>query len=225
MSIVAMKQEIELTKEAIHQLEVKLMDLENKVKAYEAIPPRPIGTKFKWTKDAENYRVAVQTKKGVLQVKVVTNGVGDYHENCTCKRCVEIRLSNGQIPPWRRGPPLKMTLFENEFHWRESFDEMGGKMVITSAPIPRYIRLLRMMPLKGKTDARKLKELETRFPDSIITLIVTQPLLAQYDIKYEGDGISCKDGDRWSQFFWAFGEKYEILISWRGYIFDIEQKI
>jgi len=223
-----MKQEIELTKEAIYQLEVKLTNLENKVKAYQSIPPRPIGTKFKWTKDADNYRVAVQTKKGVLQVKVVTNGVAAVEVaewRCTCSACEEIRLSNGRIPPWRRGPPLKKTLFENEFHWRESFDEMGGKMVITSAPLPRYIRLLRMMPLKGKTDARKLKELEVRFPDSIITLIVTQPLLAQYDIKYEGDGISCKDGDRWSQFFWAFGEKYEILISWRGYIFDMEQKI
>jgi hypothetical protein len=54
---------------------------------------------------------------------------------------------------------LKKTLFENEFHWRESFEEMGGKMVITSAPIPPYIRLLRMMPLTAKTDARKLKEL------------------------------------------------------------------
>ena len=224
MSIRLMKQEIETTENAINELQLRLEALQNKVKAYEAIPPRPIGTKFKWTKDANNYRVAVQTKKGVLQVKVVTNGVADYHKNCTCVPCEEIRLSNGSIPPWRRGPPLKKTLFENEFHWRESFDEMDGKMLIISAPLPRYIRALRMMPLKGKTDARKLKELEERFPEAIITLIVARPLLAQYDIKYEGDGISCKDGDRWSQFFWAFGEKYELLISWRGYVFDIEQK-
>ena len=97
-------------------------------------------------------------------------------------------------------------------------------MVITSAPLPPYIRALRAAPLKAKTDARKLKELEERFPEAIITLIVTQPLLAQYDIKYKSDGISCKDGDKWSMFLSAFGKKYELLISWRGYIFDMEQK-
>ena len=225
MSIRAMKQEIEQTEEEIYKLEVKLTTLQNKLKVYEAIPPRPVGTKFKWTKDADNYRVAVQTKNGFLQVKVVTNGVADCHKNCICVPCEEIRLSNGEVPPWRKGPPLLLTQFENEFHWRESFDDTGGKMVVTSAPLPPYIRLLRTDPLKAKTDAQKLKELEGRFPDAIITLIITKPQHKQYDIKYEGDGISCKDGDKWSLFFSGFGEDYEILISWRGYIFDMAQKI
>jgi len=219
-----MKQEIEATENAINELQLRLTTLQNKVAAYEAIPPRPVGTKFKWTKDADNYRVAVQTKNGVLQVKVVTNGRTDYHENCGCDRCVEIRLSNGSIPPWRRGPPLKTTLFENELHWRESFDEIAGKMVITSAPLPPYMKQLCMMPLNGKTDGLRLKELEARFPEAIITLIITQPLLAQYNIKYEGGGISCNDGDKWGLFFSGFGEKYEVLISWRGYVFIIDQK-
>ena len=217
-----MKQEIEQTEEEIDKLVVKLTSLQNKLKFYEAIPPPPVGTKFKWTKDANNYRVAIQTKKGFLEVKVVTNGVASYHEDgCKCVPCEEIRLSNGHIPPWRKGPPLLLTLFENEFHWRESFDEKGGKMVITSAPLPKEIRALRATPLKSKTDAQKLKELEKRFPEAIITLIVTQPQHKQYDIKYEGDGISCKEGDKWSLFFSAFGNNYEMLVSWRGYIFDV----
>lgn len=221
MSIQRMKEEIELTQEAIHQLNVKLAVLQIKLKVAEETPPRPVGTKFKWTK-GDDYRVAIQTKTGFLEVKVVKDGQPQYHETtCTCTPCTEIRLSNGQIPPWRKGPPLKTTFFENEFHWRESFDEMGGKLVIFSAPLPKDIRALSLMPLEAKTDGLKLKELEKRFPGAIFTLIVAEPEPDQYDIKYEDGGIACEKGKLWSLFFSGFGDNPHMLISWRGYVFDI----
>lgn len=114
MSVQRINQEIQAT-------EAKLRVLQAKLQIAGAMPLHPVGTKFKVTLGPNSYRVAVQTKKGFLQVKVVTDGVADYHEaGCGCIPCSEICLSNGKIPPWRRGPPLKRTLFEDEFHWRDS---------------------------------------------------------------------------------------------------------
>jgi hypothetical protein len=223
MSIRLTKQEIERTREEIHTLEVKLAILQTNLKVYEAITPHPVGTKIKWTKDADNYRVAVQTKEGLLEVKVVKNGVADYHQNCNCIRCIEIHLSNGKVPPWRKSPPLTTTLFENEFHWHDSFDGAGGKIVVISAPLPKEIRALTLIPLEATTDALKLKELEERFPDAIFTLIIPPK---QYDITYTLNGmyhqISCEQADMCVNYFSDFGKDAELLISWRGYVFDMQ---
>jgi len=225
MSVQQMKDEIANTEEAIRQLEANLVVLKTKLQVAES---RPVGTKFKWTKDADNYRVAVQTKKGLLQVKVVTGGQADYHENCACKRCVEIRLSNGQIPPWRRGPPLKMTLFENEFNWRDSFNEIGGKLSIISAPITKEMRQLCSAPLDAVTDALKLKELERRFPGAIFTLILTEPH-RQYDIHYRRRERYFPDeivsGDKTIFGFRELGENPALGVSLRGYYFEVTHLI
>ena len=39
-----------------------------------------VGTKFKWKKDDDNFRVAIQSKKGFLQVVEVMNGTYTLHE-------------------------------------------------------------------------------------------------------------------------------------------------
>jgi hypothetical protein len=75
-----------------------------------------IGTKFKWILNEETYRVAIQTAKGVLQVKSVTDGGGDVHSDaCDCDRCL---YSTGRLP-------LKQTLFANEDFWRSSLPRGG----------------------------------------------------------------------------------------------------
>jgi hypothetical protein len=53
---------------------------------------RPVGTKYKWTHktNPETYRVAIQTKDGILQVKAVTDGRLHVHEDCNnCDACWE----------------------------------------------------------------------------------------------------------------------------------------
>ena len=56
-----------------------------------------IGTKFKWILNEETYRVAIQTADGVLQVKSVTDGGGDVHNDaCDCNRC--LYNTSGRLP-------------------------------------------------------------------------------------------------------------------------------
>jgi hypothetical protein len=81
-------------------------------------------TKFKWVLDKNNYRVAVQTKKGVLQVKSVIDGGGEVHTNCNCVPCWEY-YNNA---PWRRLPLIKKN-FNNYSDWVNSLPE-GGKISI-----------------------------------------------------------------------------------------------
>ena len=87
--------------------------------------PSAIGTKFKWILNEETYRVAIQTAKGVLQVKSVTDGGGEVHDDaCACDRC----LYNERLP-------LKTTLFHNEDEWRASLPH--GGIITTTMPGPR----------------------------------------------------------------------------------------
>lgn len=104
-----------------------------------AIPelkPLAIGCKLRWTLNQETYRVAIQTAKGVLQVKSVTDGAGECHEDgCTCTPCAELRM----VPPapWRTRRPLKKTLFANEITWKASLPE-GGTIEI-NGPINQIV--------------------------------------------------------------------------------------
>ena len=87
--------------------------------------PSAVGTKFKWILNQETYRVAIQTAKGVLQVKSVTDGAGEVHEDaCVCDRC----LYNERLP-------LKTILFHNEDAWRSSLPH--GGIITTTMPGPR----------------------------------------------------------------------------------------
>jgi hypothetical protein len=229
MSVQRIKQEIQAAEENLNSLHKAL-------KKAEAMSLRPVGTKFKWIRDAQNYRVAIQTKKGLLQVKVVTNGVGDYHdEGCPCNPCGEIRLSNGQIPPWRRSRPLKRTLFDDETSWHASFDDGSGEMIITSAPIPQDIRRLCLVPLQSTTDALKLNELEGRFSGATFTLIVPTkssqiwPQTREYDVAYYRNGtrhlIACEDSQISLFNFSDFGEDSKLMVRWRGYCFLVSHLV
>jgi len=98
------------------------------------LKPLAIGCKLRWTLNQETYRVAIQTDKGVLQVKSVTDGAGECHEDgCTCTPCAELRM----VPPapWRTRRPLKKALFANEITWKASLPE-GGTIEITG-PAPK----------------------------------------------------------------------------------------
>lgn len=87
--------------------------------------PSAIGTKFKWILNEETYRVAIQTANGVLQVKSVTDGGGEVHDDaCYCNRCLySTRL------------PLKQTLFADEDAWRATLPH--GGVITTTMPGPR----------------------------------------------------------------------------------------
>jgi len=92
-----------------------------------ALPPLPraVGSKLRWTLDEETYRIAVQTKKGILQVKSVTDGAGECHDDsCSCVPCAEIRM----FAPWRTTRPLKLTFFADEAAWKASLPE-GGNII------------------------------------------------------------------------------------------------
>ena len=84
-----------------------------------------IGTKFKWILNQETYRIAIQTADGVLQVKSITDGGADVHDDaCACNGC----LYNYRLP-------LKKTFFINEDFWRSSLPH--GGIVTTTMPGPR----------------------------------------------------------------------------------------
>lgn len=103
---------------------INLVDWFTLVKKVTPPPPRA-GSKMRWTLNEETYRVAVQTKKGILQVKSVTNGAGECHDyECSCVPCAEIRM----FAPWRTRRPLKLTYFADEAAWKASLPE-GGNII------------------------------------------------------------------------------------------------
>ena len=77
-------------------------------------PPVPIGTKFKWVQSTETYRIAIQTAKGVLQVKSVTDGGGE------CDMTYTIYGTH----------PLIKKMFDDEDSWRASLPEGGSVTTI-----------------------------------------------------------------------------------------------
>lgn len=97
-------------------------------------PPAAIGSKFRWTLDANTYRVAILTAKGLLQVKSVTDGGGEVHPT-TCRECTPCKeLAMTPPAPWARRP-LKKTMFADEPAWRASLPT-GGSVEITPPAKP-----------------------------------------------------------------------------------------
>jgi len=94
-----------------------------------AAPPPAFGCKFRWTLDANTYRVAIMTGKSLLQVKSVTDGASEFHPT-TCRECTPCK-ELAMIPPapWARRP-LKQTVFADEAAWRASLP-VGGSVEIT----------------------------------------------------------------------------------------------
>jgi hypothetical protein len=111
-------------------------------------------TKMTWSLSDATYRVAVITKKGILQVKSVTGGVTDTG--------------------------LK-SFFISENMWRDSLPE-GGSIIVTQPPMTqKEFKELCIKPLKETTDALRLKELEERFPGATMVLTTDD---AEYVVKY-----------------------------------------
>lgn len=75
-------------------------------------PPAAPGSKFRWTLDANNYRVAIMTAKGLLEVKSVVNGETDF----------------------------KKTLFPNEAAWRASLPLNDSGITELSDPLAEKTR-------------------------------------------------------------------------------------
>jgi len=138
------------------------------VAKYATVPCEYVNSaKFKWILDENNYRVAVITKNGVLQVKSVTHSLPQYHtDDCTCRICSRnARLQ--WVPP---RPMLKLTFFRSEQTWRASLPS-NGKVHVTLAPVSeRMFQIMCTTPLVSPTYPLKLRELERRFPSAGFTL-------------------------------------------------------
>jgi len=118
-------------------------------------PQIEIGMKFKWILNPENYRVAIQTTDGVLQVKSVVDGMEDVHTNCicaTCQRCttgLQTRL------------PLIKTRFDDYISWHNSLPD-GGKISISLPEEQLSIQKRTMVP-RDLTDYEKVEALQRNF--------------------------------------------------------------
>lgn len=126
------------------------------------VPPVQIaeGTKFKWVLSADTYSVAIQKKNGVLQVKSVTDGAGECHDDgCRCTPCAELRMV--PPPPWRTRRPLKTTLFENYSEWLKSLPK-GGQTTLTSPDKRGSVQKRAQIP-PGLSDVEKVRALQAEF--------------------------------------------------------------
>jgi hypothetical protein len=119
-----------------------------------------IGTKFKWILNDETYRVAIQTADGVLQVKSVTDGGGEVHDDtCACNPCAHFNMS--PRPPWQQTRPLKKTPFPDYSSWLKSLPK-GGKTTLTLPNTENSIQSRATVP-KGLTDYEKVETLQRNF--------------------------------------------------------------
>lgn len=181
----------------------------------------PVGTKLKWVLNEETYRVAIVTKKGVLQVKSVQDGCGECHDNdCACGPCWE-HLHNA---PWRPQLPLKKTLFENEAEWRKSLPSSGRVVVTRPHMTDNALKRLCSEPLTADTDAKKLKELESRFSGGIFVLTTSK---GQMEIEYFFHNILSRKkefmGTSFADFGVPAGEKPNLMVEWRGMYIGLSQ--
>lgn len=117
------------------------------------VKPLVNGAKLRWTLSNETYRVAVQTEKGVLQVKSVTDGAGECHDDgCPCGTCAQLRMV--PPPPWITRRPLKQVLFADEAAWKASLPNSG--VIEITGPKSRSVEKPVIAQL---CDIEKVKEL------------------------------------------------------------------
>jgi len=207
-------------------------------------PPRE-GTKLKWiSTNPETYSVAIITKKGILEVKRVTNGEGYCHDRtvCQCRPCSEIRLSirlGAPPPPWLSGTraPLVKTLFATEEAWRASLPQGGMRgSITTTVPSISKQKLNKLYsPLSGTTDGLKLQELEKRCPGATILLNTVN---GQFEIEHTFFDIAsypvewchqiyCRKLEKAVMRFSDLGAsthsngKPYIIVEWKGLIVDL----
>lgn len=181
----------------------------------------PVGTKYKWTHkgNPETYRVAIQTKDGILQVKAVTEGIIHFHHECACSLCWEFENN----APWRPRKPLEKTFFKDLAEWDATLPENQGRLVITSAPITnKALKALVMKPLEATWESGQLEELQKRFPEGVFVL--SSPSTGkQIEIKAHGMAIYSVNPSivccTFQQFFGD--EKTHLMVEWRGLYIDL----
>jgi hypothetical protein len=137
-----------------------------------AAPPPAIGSKLRWTLDANTYRVAIMTAKGLLQVKSVTDGAGEFHPT-TCRECTPCKeLAMTPPAPWARRP-LKQTMFADEAAWRASLPT-GSSVEITPPAKPvaeQKVAVVAQTP----NDVEKLKAAIKAYKIRTTTLVEPSP--------------------------------------------------
>jgi len=225
------EEEFLLAKEAKEQANDELYDLYNELERAQSLADellklrRPVGTKYKWThkENPDTYRVAIQTKNGILQVKAVTDGRLHVHEDCNnCGPCWEFENN----APWRKRKPLKTTFFKDLAEWDATLPMNQGKLVITSAPITdKDLKTLCMKPLTATEDALQLKELEERFPGGVFVLSTPK---TQFEISYK------RVNNEFDQIYYAKihmsffnfsdycgNEKIQLMVEWNGMYIDL----
>ena len=135
-------------------------------------PPPAIGSKFRWTLDANTYRVAIMTAKGLLQVKSVTDGGGEVHPT-TCRECTPCKeLAMTPPAPWARRP-LKKTMFADEAAWGASLPT-GGFIVVTIAAKPVAEQKIAVVA-QAPNDVEKLKAVIKTYKIRTTTLVEPSP--------------------------------------------------
>lgn len=226
MTFINAKRERALNHARLYDLNIELQKAEALESAkMDRVLERPVGTKYKWTHktNPETYRVAIQTKKGVLQVKSVTDGGAETHEDaCTCAGCWDFNHS----APWRSKKPLKTTYFPDLSAWDATLPENQGRLVITSAPITdAALKALCMKPLITDEDALKLLELERRFPGGVFVLSTAK---TQFVISYKRVANiyhQIYNAEIDMSFFnfsdYCGNEKIQLLVEWRGMYIDL----
>ena len=116
----------------------------------------------RWSMDENNYRTAVQTKKGILQVKSVTNGKIELDPRYFAYEMTDgvTKLVEKPAPEWWTPRNAKMTEFADFMLWYASLPQ-GGKVTITpSAPSRSHLMTQSLM---GATDTEKMNILAGRF--------------------------------------------------------------
>jgi len=210
-------------RQALYSLNIALQTEEAAVTAEAAVAAlrRPVGTKYKWThkNNPETYRVAIQTKEGVLQVKSVTDGVAEFHEDCDCTPCHEFDTN----APWRPRKPLKQRFFADLAAWDDTLPENQGRLVITSAPITdKALKALCMKPLEATWESGQLEELQERFPGGVFVLS-SRSTGKQIEIKAYGMAIYCVNPSIVCSTFKHFfnEDKVQLMVEWRGLYIDL----
>jgi len=121
-----MNSNIKLVKNIMTDLS-KMQKLADKI--LKNLGPKTKKLKFKWILNEETYRIARKMPDGrVLQVKSVTDGGGDCHDNCCpCKPCTKLNMALS--PPWLIRRPLKKIYFADEKAWLASLPQEDGRVI------------------------------------------------------------------------------------------------